>query len=108
MDRRFRRVRVWSLLSSTIALLSIAWLLSALLGALLLHAQSAGDFTVVVLTDTQFYSQTYPQVFDSQTQWVANNAAAQNIQLVIEWVDIVNVCASATERGMGSDSDDIL
>src|SRR5438309_4190283 len=108
MDRRFIWLRVWSLLTSKIAVLSIAWLLSALLGALLLHAQSAGDFTVVVLPDTQFYSQTYPQIFDSQTQWVANNAAAQNIQLVIGVGDIVNIGTDPTQLANASHSIGIL
>src|SRR5258708_2169540 len=91
-----------------VAVLSIARALAALLGVLLLHAQSAGDFTVVVLPDTQFYSQTYPQIFDSQTQWVANNEAAQIIQLVIGVGDIVNVGTSATQWGNASNSAGIL
>ena len=33
----------------------------------------ADDFTIVVLPDTQLYSQTYPSVFQSQTQWVIDN-----------------------------------
>lgn len=91
-----------------IVVLSIAPLLAALLGVSPLHAQSAGDFTVVVLPDTQFYSQTYPQIFDSQTQWVANNAAAQNIQLVIGVGDIVNVSTSATQWANANHSAGIL
>src|SRR5260370_10311555 len=91
-----------------VAVLSIALPLAALLGVLLLHAQSTGDFTVVVLPDTQFYSQTYPQIFDSQTQWVANNAAAQNIQLAIGVGDIVNVGTSATQWGNASPSAGLL
>src|SRR5258708_5751961 len=91
-----------------VAVLSIARALAALLGVLLLHAQSTSDFTVVVLPDTQFYSQTYPQIFDSQTQWVANNAAAQNIQLVIGVGDIVNVGTSATKWANASHSAGIL
>jgi hypothetical protein len=62
-----------------------------------LQAQSSGDFTIAVLPDTQNYSQTYPQIFDSQTQWIASNAAAQNIKLVIGEGDIVNVSSNATQ-----------
>src|SRR5438876_1078425 len=108
MDHRLMWLHIWSRLTSKIAVLSIALLLSALFGALVLHAQSAADFTVVVLPDTQFYSQTYPQIFDSQTQWVANNAAAQNIQLVIGVGDIVNVGTSATQWTNASHSAGIL
>jgi hypothetical protein len=50
----------------------------------------AGDFTVVVLPDTQYYSASYPQIFNSQTQWIAANRDALNIQLVIGVGDIVD------------------
>jgi hypothetical protein len=100
--------RIWSFLTSRIAIFLITLLLASLLGVLLLHAQSAGDFTVVVLPDTQFYSQNYPQIFDSQTQWVANNSAARNIQLVIGVGDIVNVGTSATQWTNASHSAAIL
>src|SRR5579859_2767168 len=59
--------------------------------------QSAGDFTIVVLPDTQNYSQFHPEIFDAQTQWVADNAAAQNVQLVIGVGDIVNTGTDAVQ-----------
>ena len=89
MSRRFRLF--------SIQLTVCVWLLSVLCFIPTLQAQSAGDFTVVVLPDTQNYSQSYPQIFDSQTQWIASNAAAQNINLVIGEGDIVNVSSSATQ-----------
>ncbi len=79
------------LLCSRVAFLAIASLFIVLAWIPPLRAQTAGDFTVVVLPDTQNYSQYHPQIFDSQTQWVTNNAAAQSIQLVIGVGDIVNV-----------------
>ena len=30
-------------------------------------------FTIVVLTDTQYYSNSYPEIFTEQTQWIADN-----------------------------------
>jgi 2',3'-cyclic-nucleotide 2'-phosphodiesterase (5'-nucleotidase family) len=54
------------------------------------QSMSPGDFTVVALPDTQFYSSTYPQIFASQTQWIANNATQLNIQLVLGLGDIVD------------------
>src|SRR4051812_28680372 len=48
------------------------------------------DFTIVALPDTQIYSMSYPQIFKAQTQWIANNAAAKNIKLVLMEGDIVN------------------
>src|SRR6266567_6936010 len=91
-----------------IAFLAIASLLIVLAWISPLRAQTAGNFTVVVLPDTQNYSQYHPQIFDSQTQWVANNAAAQNIQLVIGVGDIVNTGTSATQWGNASHSAGIL
>ena len=48
------------------------------------------DFTVIVLPDTQYYAASYPQIFNSQTQWIAANRDALNIQLVIGVGDIVD------------------
>jgi hypothetical protein len=108
MGYSFMCRRRCSLLTSKIAALSIAVLLAALLGASVLHAQSAGDFTIVVLPDTQNYSQFYPLIFDSQTQWVANNAVGQNITLVIGVGDVVNIGNDATQISNANHSISIL
>jgi len=60
-------------------------------------APAAVPFTVAVLPDTQFYSQTYPDTFKAQTRWVVANKAAENIAFVSQLGDIVNVGASATQ-----------
>jgi calcineurin-like phosphoesterase family protein len=65
--------------------------------SLRLMASTPGDFTVVVLPDPQNYSQYYPQIFDAQTRWIAANAAAQNIQVVLEVGDSVNNAKTLTE-----------
>jgi hypothetical protein len=56
------------------------------------HAQSA--FTIAVLPDTQFYSEsTLPagaNFFDIQANWVVNNAASRNIVFVTHLGDIVD------------------
>ena len=52
---------------------------------------TAPDFSVVVLPDTQFYSESYPAIFNAQTQWIVNNSANYNIQFVLGEGDIVNV-----------------
>jgi hypothetical protein len=49
------------------------------------------DFSVVVLPDTQFYSESHPDIFDDQTQWIVANSANYNIQFVLGEGDIVNV-----------------
>jgi Carboxypeptidase regulatory-like domain/Calcineurin-like phosphoesterase len=56
-----------------------------------------GDFTVVVLPDTQYYSESYPAILNSQMQWIVNNAAGLNVQLVLGLGDIVNNGGSSTE-----------
>lgn len=48
------------------------------------------NFTIVVLPDTQGYSQNYPWIFDNQTQWIADNLEAQNIIFVTQIGDLVN------------------
>lgn len=48
------------------------------------------DFTIIVLPDPQYYSANNPQIFNSQTQWIANNISALNIKLVVETGDSVN------------------
>ena len=46
---------------------------------------SAGDqnFSIVVLPDTQFYSESYPGIFTNQTQWIVDNKDRLNIKFVI-------------------------
>ena len=58
---------------------------------------SSGEFTVVTLPDTQNYSQYYPQILTSQTQWIAANAKTLNIQFVLGLGDIVNNGSDTTQ-----------
>lgn len=60
------------------------------LAAVPLVAQTAGEFTVVALPDTQFYAKTYPQIFNAETNWIAGHAKEMNIQLVVGLGDIVD------------------
>jgi 3',5'-cyclic AMP phosphodiesterase CpdA len=50
-----------------------------------------GSWSIVLLPDTQIYSQNYPGVFEAQTSWIANNARVRNIRYVLHLGDIVNV-----------------
>ena len=62
-----------------------------MLSAVSAFAQAPADeFTIVALPDTQFYSKSYPQIFLSQTQWIADHLQDQNIKLVIGLGDIVD------------------
>ena len=60
-------------------------------------AQSADDFTIVVLPDVQNYSQHYPQIFDAQTRWIVANQASQNIRLVIGEGDLLNTATDPVQ-----------
>lgn len=63
----------------------------AMFAALPLLAQrTPGEFTIAALPDTQFYSKDNPQIFDAQTQWIADHASQMNIQLVVGLGDIVD------------------
>ena len=50
-----------------------------------------GGWTLVLLPDTQIYSQNFPGIFDSQTTCIRNNLRIRNIRYVLHLGDIVNV-----------------
>lgn len=50
-----------------------------------------GSWSIVLLPDTQIYSQNYPGLFEAQTSWIANNLRPRNIRYVFHLGDIVNV-----------------
>ncbi len=69
---------------------------------------SGSDFSLIVLPDTQYYSATYPQIFTSQTQWIADHKTSSNIAFVTHVGDIVDHYYSTTEYGRADTSMDIL
>ncbi len=70
---------------------------SCLLLPCLGRAQAGADFTVIALPDTQYYSESYPNILTSQMQWIVNNAASMNTKAVLGLGDIVNNGNSPTE-----------
>jgi 3',5'-cyclic AMP phosphodiesterase CpdA len=48
----------------------------------------AGSTTLVILPDTQYYSQKYPHFFEAQTRWIAENATNRNIAYVLHVGDV--------------------
>lgn len=46
-------------------------------------------FTIAILPDTQGYSQLYPEIWESQTRWLADNADTLNLEMVIHLGDLV-------------------
>lgn len=53
-------------------------------------AMEEGSFTIVVLPDTQNYSEKFPDNFVAQTKWIAENKAARNVACVLHLGDITN------------------
>ena len=51
---------------------------------------AAENFTIVVLPDTQLYSESYPAIFDNQTQWIVAEAEKMNVVFVTHEGDLVN------------------
>ncbi|MCW4035261.1 MAG: metallophosphoesterase, partial [Candidatus Bathyarchaeota archaeon] len=59
--------------------------------------QSAENFTIIVLPDTQGYSKLYPWIFDNQTQWIVDNVEALNIVFVTHLGDLVDQTVNITQ-----------
>jgi len=73
-------------------------LILLVLTAVSMFAQAPADeFTIVALPDTQFYSKSYPEIFLSQTQWIADHVADQNIKIVVGLGDIVDGGGEASQ-----------
>ena len=53
-------------------------------------AIAPGSFTIAVLPDTQFYSETYPKTYLAQTNWIAQHRKDRNIAAVLHLGDITN------------------
>jgi hypothetical protein len=69
---------------------------------------SVEDFTIVVLPDTQYYSESYPATFSAQTQWIVDNQVARNIVYVAHEGDVVNDATSTTQWDNADVAMDIL
>ena len=52
--------------------------------------ETDGDFTIVHVTDTQFYSASAPQAYRTMMQWVHDNQQAMGIAGVIHTGDVTN------------------
>jgi predicted phosphodiesterase len=54
-----------------------------------------GSFTVVVLPDTQNYSEKHPDIYLAQTKWIVENQSARKIAAVLHLGDITNHSTAA-------------
>lgn len=48
------------------------------------------DYSFIWMSDTQYYSKSYPYIFDTMTNWIAFQKEAMNIQYVFHTGDIVD------------------
>lgn len=48
------------------------------------------NFSIIIIPDTQYYSENFPFIFNVQTQWIVDNRDAWNIVYVAHTGDIVN------------------
>lgn len=78
--------RVWY--SSTMPLTMLTALPVVLL-ALFASACANQPATIVMLPDTQFYSEKHPEIFHDQTRWIAEHIDEENIRFVTHVGDVV-------------------
>ncbi len=65
-----------------------------------------GDYTMVVVPDTQILVQYWPEIYQNQMQWIADNKQTLNIQAVLHMGDMVNnnndtewtLCEAGTDK----------
>ncbi len=67
----------------------ILLLILAITGTLSCQVQDNQPFTVILLPDTQNYSEKYPDTYLAQTSWVAENIEEENTRFVIHLGDMV-------------------
>jgi predicted MPP superfamily phosphohydrolase len=79
------------MLSTLLAASLIAILLFNMTSQTASANSSPENFTIVALPDTQFYSESYPMIFENQTEWIVQNENILNIVFVAHLGDIVNV-----------------
>ncbi|MGG0855789.1 metallophosphoesterase [Metabacillus fastidiosus] len=63
------------------------------------------DYTFVWMSDTQYYSESYPYIYESLTHWIAKMEAQLKIKYVFHTGDIVNV---STEENQWKNADQFM
>ncbi|MEW6203158.1 MAG: glycoside hydrolase family 3 C-terminal domain-containing protein [bacterium] len=91
MDRTMEPGKVAKLTSALLLLSLIFLLFSACYGGANTSSGSKMEkFSIVILPDTQVYSEKYPEIFAAQTQWIVEHKDEMNIAFVLHEGDIVN------------------
>ncbi|OLS35885.1 lamin tail domain-containing protein [Bacillus sp. MRMR6] len=55
------------------------------------------DYTFVWMSDTQYYAESFPYIFDRQTQWIAEKQDEMKIEYVFHTGDLVNVSTDVSQ-----------
>jgi len=61
------------------------------------NGQVSDSFSIIQITDTQFLSEYYPQLYNNLTSWIVASRSAENTLMVVHTGDIVNVANSTRE-----------
>jgi len=61
------------------------------------NTKSAEPFTVVLIPDTQYYSEKHPLTYLQQTTWIKDYTGAINIKFAIHLGDIVQTAKNENE-----------
>lgn len=59
---------------------------------------AANAFTIAVLPDTQYYSQSFPEILDAQIKYILDQRVSENIAFVTQLGDIVQSAESGSTR----------
>jgi hypothetical protein len=54
-------------------------------------AESASDYTLVWMSDTQYYSESYPHIYKKMVDWIAENKESLKVPYVFHTGDLVDV-----------------
>ena len=53
-------------------------------------------FSIMQISDTQYLSQNYSQLFSDTTSWIVNNSANYNLKMVLHTGDVINYTSSSS------------
>ena len=90
MQTRFNATVLFPLVLLSCVLQSLATLAAE-------PASKEESFTVVLLPDTQYYSQKYPDTYVAQTLWIRKRLKEDNIKFAIHLGDIVQNAGTESE-----------
>jgi hypothetical protein len=55
------------------------------------------DYTFVWMSDTQYYSESFPHIYEQQTKWIAEHQDDMKIKYVFHTGDLVNISTDMTQ-----------